>query len=126
MDSTIYANKANLQQWPQTDSNAFGNRQINNTPKNCILIYLSGAPDVINLLHDRIKMLAKDGFLMGMKGSNIAIIETDFQPAEIRDKLASGDGTKAEIFVMSFNYIGYAGWLNSSNTVNIKSFFENR
>lgn len=61
---------------------------------------------------------------MGIKGSNIAIIETDFKPAEIRDKLMSGDGEKAEIFVMSFNYISYAGWLNSSNTANVKSFFE--
>lgn len=114
----IYANKAN--------PSPFLNKPIDNTPKNCVLIYLSSAPDVINLLHDRIKMIAKDGFIMGKKGSNITIIETDLQPAEIRDKLTSGDGTKAEIFVMSFNYIGYAGWLNSANTVNVKSFFENR
>ena len=120
MDSAIYANKAN----PTADLNALLNRQINNTLKNCILIYLSGSPDVMDLLHDRIKMLAKDGFLMGMKGSNIAIIETDFQPDELRDKLMSGDGAKAEIFVMSFNYIGYAGWLNSNNTALVKSFFE--
>lgn len=118
MDSTNYANKAN--------SSPFLNKPIDNIPKNYILIYLSGSPVVINLLHDRIKMIAKDGFIMGKKGSNISIIETDLQPAEIRDKLTSGDGTKAEIFVMSFNYIGYAGWLTSSNTVNIKSFFENR
>lgn len=120
MDSAIYANKAN----PIADSNALLNRQINNTLKNCILIYLSGSPDVMNLLHDRVKMLANDGFLMGMRGSNIAIIETDFKPAEIRDKLISGDGAKAEVFVMSFNYIGYAGWLNADNTENVKSFFE--
>ncbi len=118
MDATMYANKAN--------SNPFLNKPINNTPKNCILIYLTGAPDVINLLHDRIKMIAKDGFIMGKKGCNISIIETDLQPAGIRDKLELGDGTKAEIFVMSFNYIGYAGWLNSNNTINVKSFFENR
>ena len=120
MNSAIYANKAN----PMVDSNAFLNRQISNTPKNCVLIYLSGMPDVINLLHDRIKMIAKDGFLMGMRGSNIAIIETDFQPEEIRDKLMSGDGAKAEIFVMSFNYVSYAGWLTSSNRANVDSFFK--
>jgi hypothetical protein len=118
MDSIIYANKAN--------SNPFLNKPINNTPKNCVMIHLSGSMDVMNLLHDRIKMIAKDGFLMGIKGSNIAIIETDLKPAEIRDKLMSGDGSKAEIFVMSFNYVGYAGWLNSSNTANVKSFFENK
>lgn len=120
MDSTIYANKANS----TPDTSIFLNRQINNTPKNRILVYLSGAPDVMNILHDRIRMLAKDGFIMGMRGSNIAIIETDFKPAEIRDKLISGDGAKAEVFVMSFNYIGYAGWLNASNTENVKSFFK--
>jgi hypothetical protein len=121
MDSTMYVNKAN-----QINPSPFLNKPINNTPKNCVLIYLSGSPDVTNLLHDRIKMIAKDGFIMGKKGSNISIIETDLQPAEIRDKLTSGNGTKAEIFVMSFNYIGYAGWLNSNNMVNVKSFFENR
>lgn len=118
MDSTMYANKAN--------PSPFINKPINNTPKNCVLIYLSGSPNVINLLHDRIKMIAKDGFIMGKKGSNITIIETDLQPAEIRDKLSSGNGSNSEIFVMSFNYIGYAGWLTSVNTANVKSFFENR
>lgn len=118
MDATMYANGAN--------TNPFLNKPIDNTPKNCILIYLYGSPDVMNLLHDRIKMIAKDGFIMGKKGCNISIIETDLQPAEIRDKLTSGDGTKAEVFVMSFNYIGYAGWLNASNSANVKSFFENR
>ena len=112
----MYANKAN--------PSPFLNKPINNTPKNCVLIYLDSSTDVMNLLHDRIKMLSKDGFIMGRKGSNIAIIETDLQPAEIRDKLSSGDGTKAEIFVMSFNYIGFAGWLNSGNSENVKSFFE--
>lgn len=121
MDSTIYANKAN----PMTDTSALLNKQIKvGAPKNYILIHLSGSPDVINLLHDRIKMLAKDGFIMGMRGSNIAIIETDFQLAEIRNKLMSGDGARAEIFVMSFNYVGYAGWLNSSNRANVESFFK--
>lgn len=120
MDSTLYANKANS----TPDTSIFLNRQIDNTPKKCVLIYCSGAPDVMNLLHDRIKMIAKDGFIMGMRGSNITILETDFQPAEIRDKLISGDGAKAEVFVMSFDYIGYAGWLNASNTENVKSFFK--
>lgn len=116
MDLTAYTNQAN--------TNAFLNKQTISTPKNYIMIYLSGSPDVMNILHDRIRMLAKDGFIMGMRGSNMAIIETDFKPAEIRDKLMSGDGAKAEIFVMSFNYIGYAGWLNSNNTALVKSFFE--
>lgn len=118
MDPIIYANKAN--------SNPFLNKPINNTPKNCVLIYLSGSPDVINLLHDRIKMIAKDGFIMGKKGSNIAIIETDLQPTTLRDKLMSGEGANAEIFVMSFSYNNYAGWLNSDNTANVKSFFERK
>lgn len=118
MDSSMYANKAN--------PSPFLNKPIDNIPKNCILIYLSGSPDVTNLLHDRIKMIAKDGFIMGKKGSNITIIETDIPPAALRDKLTSGDGSKAEIFVMRFKYIDYAGWLNSSNTINVKSFFENR
>lgn len=118
MDSTMYTNRAN--------PSPFLNTPSNNTPKNCVLIYLSGSPDVTNLLHDRIRMIAKDGFITGKKGSNISIIETDLQPAEIRDKLTSGDGAKAEIFVMSFNYIGYAGWLNSDNTANVKSFFERK
>ena len=118
MDATMYANKAN--------PSPFLNKSINNTPKNCVLIYLSCSPDVTNLLHDRIKMIAKDGFIMGVKKSNIAIIETDLQPAALRDKLKSGDGTKAEIFVMRFNFIDYAGWLNHSNSTNVKSFFDNK
>ena len=117
MDSIMYANN-------NANPSPFLNKLINNTPKNCILIYLSGSPDVTNLLHDRITMIAKDGFIMGKKGSNIAIIETDLQPAALRDKLMSGDGANAEIFVMNFNYISYAGWLTSSNTANVKSFFE--
>lgn len=118
MDPMIYANKAN--------TNPFLNKPIDNTPKNCVLIYHRGLTDITKLLHDRIKMIAKEGFIMGTKGSNIAIIETDFTPAEIRDKLMSGDGEKAEIFVMSFNYVSYAGWLNSDNTANVKSFFEKK
>ena len=123
MDSTIYANKTN----PMANPNSpFLNKPTNNTSNKCVLIYLSGSPNVMNILHDRIRMIAKDGFITGIRSSNIAIIETDLQPAEIRDKLTLGDGTKAEIFVMSFNYIGYAGWLNPSNSANVKSFFENR
>jgi hypothetical protein len=38
----------------------------------------------------------------------------------------SGDGEKAEIFVMSFSYLNYAGWLSSDNTANVKLFFENK
>ena len=117
VDPMIYANKAN--------SNQFLNKPIKvGESKNYVLIYLSGTQDVVNLLNDRITMIAKDGFIMGKKASNISIIETDLQPAEIRNKLMSGDGSNAEIFVMSFNYVGYAGWLNSSNTANVKSFFE--
>lgn len=117
MDSTMYVNRAN--------PSPFLNKPITvGAPKNYVLIYLSGTQDVVNLLNDRIMMIAKDGFIMGKKASNISIIETDLQPAEIRDKLMSGDGSNAEIFVMSFNYVGYAGWLNSSNTTNVKSFFE--
>lgn len=115
----IYANKAK-------PSPFLNDNPINSTPNNCVLIYLSCSPDVTNLLHDRIKMIAKDGFIMGKKGSNISIIETDLQPAEIRDKLTSGDGEDAEIFVMSFSYLNYAGRLTSGNTANVKSFFENR
>jgi hypothetical protein len=124
MDSTMYVNKDN-QINPSPFLNNL-NKPINNTPKNRVLIYLDSSNDVMNLLHDRIKMIAKDGFIMGRKGSNIAIIETDLQPEALRDKLTSGDGSKSEIFVMSFNYIGYAGWLNKSNAANVKSFFENR
>ena len=108
------------------NQNPFLNKPINSTQKSYILIYMHGSPDVINLLHDRIQMIARDGFIMGTKGSNISIIETDLQPAVLRNKLMSSDGSNAEIFVMSFNYIGYAGWLNSSNTANVKSFFEKK
>ena len=66
MDSTMYTNRAN--------PSPFLNKPINDTPKNRVLIYLSGSTDVTNLLHDRIQMIAKDGFIMGKKGSNIAIM----------------------------------------------------
>ena len=121
MDAAFYTNMTN-----QANPSPFLNIPVNNVPKNCVLIYLNGSPDVTNLLHDRIKMIAKDGFIMGTKGSNIAVIETDLSPAVLRDKLKSGDGTKAEIFVMSFNYVSFAGWLNSNNTANVKSFFEDK
>ena len=120
MDTTMYLNQAY--------QNAFLNKPANisvNSNK-CVLIYLNGPADAIDLLHDRIKMIAKDGFLMGKKTSNISIIETDLQPAEIRDKLMSGEGSKAEIFVMSFNYNNYAGWLEPSNKTNVESFFKER
>lgn len=119
MDSVIYTNKAN-----QVNTNPFLNKPINNIPNKCVLVYMIGSTDVINLLHDRIQMIARDGLIMGKKGSNIAIIETDLQPATLRDKLMSGEGANAEIFVMSFSYLNYAGWLNSSNTAIVKSFFE--
>lgn len=121
MDAAFYTNMTN-----QANPSPFLNIPVNNVPKNCVLIYLNGSPDVTNLLHDRIKMIAKDGFIMGVKKSNIAVIETDLPPAVLRDKLKSGDGTKAEIFVMSFNYVSFAGWLNSANTANVKSFFEDK
>ena len=121
MDAAFYTNMTN-----QANPSPFLKIPVNNVPKNCVLIYLNGSPDVINILHDRIKMIAKDGFIMGTRGSNIAIIETDLQPAALRDKLKSGDGTKAEIFVMSFNYVSFAGWLNHSNSTNVKSFFEDK
>ena len=125
MNQVVYIAKTNPNS-PNPNSQ-FMNKPISvGTSKNYILIYLNSSTDVMNILHDRIKMLSKNGFFMGTKGSNIAIIETDFQPAEIRDKLMSGDCSRAEIFVMSFNYTGYASWLNSDNTANVKSFFENR
>ena len=119
MDAEFYTNMAN-------QANPFLNKPIINTPTNCLLIYLEGSPDVTNLLHDRIKMIAKDGFIMGIRGSNIAVIETDLPPAVLRDKLAADDGSKAEIFVMSFNYVSFAGWLNHSNSTNVKSFFKDK
>ena len=119
MDMDMYMNKAN-------NINPFLNKPIDNTPTSCLLIYLNGSPDVTNLLHDRIKMIAKDGFIMGTRGSNIAVIETDMLPAVLRDKLAEGDGSRAEIFVMRFNYIDYAGWLSQSNSTNVKAFFKDK
>jgi hypothetical protein len=121
MDAEFYTNMTN-----QANTNPFLNKPIDNTPTNCLLIYLNGSPDVTNLLHDRIKMIAKDGFIMGTRGSNIAVIETDLPPAVLRDKLAADDGSRAEIFVMRFNFIDYAGWLNQSNSTNVKAFFKDK
>ena len=88
-----------------------------------ILIYLNCSTAVFDVLHDRIQTIAKDGIIMGQKGSNISIIKTDFSPSEVRDKLMKGEGSKAEIFVMGFYYDGFAGWLNSENTKNVKYIF---
>ena len=91
-----------------------------------ILIYLDCSTAVFDVLHDRIQTIAKDGIIMGQKGSNISIIKTDFSPSEVRDKLMRGEGSKAEIFVMGFYYDGFAGWLNSENTKNVKYIFEEK
>lgn len=88
-----------------------------------ILIYLDCSTAVFDVLNDRIQTIAKDGIIMGQKGSNISIIKTDFSPSEVRDRLMRGDGSKAEIFVMSFYYDGFAGWLNSEKTKLVKSIF---
>ena len=91
-----------------------------------ILIYLNCGTAVFDVLHDRIQTMAKDGIIMGLKGSNISIIKTDFSPSEVRDKLMRDVGSKAEIFVMRFYYDGFAGWLNSENTKNVKHIFEEK
>lgn len=88
-----------------------------------MLIYLDCSTAVFDVLHDRIQTIAKDGIIMGQKGSNISIIKTDFSPSEVRDRLMRDDGSKAEIFVMSFYYDGFAGWLNSEKTKLVKSIF---
>lgn len=88
-----------------------------------ILIYLNCSTAVFDVLYDRIQTISKDGIIMGQKGSNISIIKTDFSPSEVRDKLMRGEGSKAEIFVMRFHYDGFAGWLNSENTKNVKYIF---
>ena len=91
-----------------------------------ILIYLNCGTAVFDVLHDRIQTMARDGIIMGQKGSNISIIKTDFSPSEVRDKLMREVGSKAEIFVMRFYYDGFAGWLNSENTKNVKYIFEEK
>ena len=88
-----------------------------------MLIYLDCSTAVFDVLNDRIQTIAKDGIIMGQKGSNISIIKTDFSPSEVRDRLMRDDGSKAEIFVMSFYYDGFASWLNSEKTKLVKSIF---
>ena len=88
-----------------------------------ILIYLNCCSAVFDVLNDRIQTMAKDGIIMGQKGSNISIIKTDFSLSEVRDRLMRDEGSKAEIFVMGFYYDGFAGWLNSENTKNVKYIF---
>ena len=87
------------------------------------LIYLNCSTAVFDVLNDRIQTMAKDGIIMGQKGSNISIIKTDFSLSEVRDRLMRDEGSKAEIFVMGFYYDGFAGWLNSENTKNVKYLF---
>ena len=43
------------------------------------------------------------------------------RPLAVQDLM--DDVEKAEIFVMRFNYDGFAGWLNSENTKNVKYIF---
>lgn len=90
------------------------------------LIYLNWCSTTFDVLNDRIQTMAKDGIIMGQKGSNISIIKTDFSPSEVRDRLMRDVGSKAEIFVMSFYYDGFAGWLNSENTKNVEYIFEKK
>lgn len=118
-NNDIYLNKANsiplLEDMLSNQKSTHSNKYI--------LIYLDCSTAVFDVLHDRIQTMAKDGIIMGQKGSNISIIKTDFSPSEVRDRLMRDDGSKAEIFVMSFNYVGYAGWLNSEKTKLVKSIF---
>lgn len=88
-----------------------------------ILIYLNCSAAVFDVLNDRIHTIAKDGIIMGPKGSNISIIKTDFSPSEVRDRLMRDDGSKADIFVMSFYYDSFAGWLDSEKTKLVKYIF---
>lgn len=90
-----YINKANaplLEGMPSNTKSTHSDKYI--------LIYLNCSPAVFDVLYDRIQTIAKDGIIMGQKGSNISIIKTDFSLNEVRDKLMRGDGSKAEIFVM--------------------------
>lgn len=116
-----YINKANAPLLEAMPSNT----KLRSSDK-YILIYLNCSTTVFDVLHDRIQTIAKDGIIMGQKGSNISIIKTDFSPSEVRDKLMRGEGSKAEIFVMRFCYDGFAGWLNSENTKNVKYIFEEK
>lgn len=113
-----YINKANASLLKAMPSNT----QLRHSDK-YMLIYLNCSAAVFDVVYDRIQTMARDGIIMGQKGSNISIIKTDFSPSEVRDKLMRGDGSKAEIFVMGFYYDGFAGWLNSENTKNVKYIF---
>lgn len=116
-----YINKANAPLLEAMPSNT----KLRSSDK-YMLIYLDCSTAVFDVLNDRIQTMAKDGIIMGQKGSNISIIKTDFSPSEVRDKLMRGEGSKAEIFVMGFYYDGFAGWLNSENTKNVKYIFEEK
>ena len=116
-----YINKANAPLLEAMPSNT----KLRSSDK-YILIYLDCSAAVFDVLYDRIQTISKDGIIMGQKGSNISIIKTDFSPSEVRDKLMRGEGSKAEIFVMGFHYDGFAGWLNSENTKNVKYIFEEK
>lgn len=118
-NNDIYLNKANPT--PLLED-ILSNQKTTHSDK-YILIYLDCSTAVFDVLHDRIQTMAKDGIIMGQKESNISIIKTDFSPSEVRDKLMRDDGSKAEIFVMSFYYDGFAGWLNSEKTKLVKSIF---
>lgn len=118
-NNDIYLNKANST--PLLED-MLSNQKTTHSDK-YILIYLDCSTAVFDILHDRIQTMAKDGIIMGQKGSNISIIKTDFSPSEVRDRLMRDDGSKAEIFVMSFYYDGFAGWLNSEKTKLVKSIF---
>ena len=117
-NNDIYVNKANAPLLEGMPSNTKSTRS-----DKYILIYLNCSTAVFDVLHDRIQTIAKDGIIMGQKGSTISIIKTDFSPSEVRDKLMRGEGSKAEIFVMRFCYDGFASWLNSENTKNVKYIF---
>lgn len=117
-NNDIYVNKANaplLEAMPSNTKSTHSDKYI--------LIYLNCSTAVFDVLHDRIQTMAKDGIIMGQKGSNISIIKTDFSLNEVRDRLMRDEGSKAEIFVMGFYYDGFAGWLNSENTKNVKYLF---
>lgn len=116
-----YINKANTPSLEAIPSNTKFRRS-----DKYILIYLNCSAAVFDVVYDRIQTISKDGIIMGQKGSNISIIKTDFSPSEVRDKLMRGEGSKAEIFVMRFYYDGFAGWLNSENTKNVKYIFEEK
>lgn len=118
-NNDIYLNRANPT--PLLED-ILSNQKTTHSDK-YILIYLDCCDAVFDVLNDRIQTIAKDGIIMGQKGSNISIIKTDFSPSEVRDKLMRDDGSKAEIFVMSFYYDGFAGWLNSEKTKLVKSIF---